>query len=152
QDGALYGTTYNGVNGVGTVFTIQTNGAGYGVVWSFSNTVTGAQNPSAPLLQGSDGVLYGTTQNGGTNSAGAIFRVTTNGTGYSILYSFGVTATDGQTPTGPLVQGADGALYGTTLDGGTNSWGTVFKINPNGGGYSQLYSFSGAPNDGASAA
>src|SRR5438445_1368959 len=70
------------------------------------------QNPRAPLLQGSNGVLYGTTYNGGSKDAGTVFRANKDGSGYQVLHHF-----DGVGegfPLDGLVQGSDGALYGTT--------------------------------------
>src|SRR5215831_5487197 len=61
SDGALYGTTTSGgLNGVGVVFKINTNGAGYNVLHHF-NFAPDGWNPAAGLILGSDGVLYGTT-------------------------------------------------------------------------------------------
>jgi uncharacterized repeat protein (TIGR03803 family) len=63
------------------------------------------------------------------------------------LYSFGSSSTDGNGPVAGLVQGSDGNFYGTTQDGGTYSYGTVFRISP-GASYTNLYSFGGSPPDG----
>jgi uncharacterized repeat protein (TIGR03803 family) len=60
------------------------------------------------------------------------------------LHSFGVY-TNGVGPGGGLVQGSDGYFYGTTEDGGTHGYGTVFKISPN-GALTTLYSFAGGTN------
>jgi uncharacterized repeat protein (TIGR03803 family) len=157
SDGFLYGTTaYGGSNSMGVVFKVGTDANGYAVLHNFgSDPLDGFGSPAAPLVQGVDGMLYGTTQYGGTNNAGAIFKVSTTGTSYSVLHGFRAAFFgDGQSPNG-LVQGTDGALYGTTLYGGTNSDslhaqgdGTLFKINTNGSDYTILYHFGGAPNDG----
>ena len=64
---------------------------------------------------------------------------------FTSLHSF-TGGNDGFTPNG-LVQGSDGNFYGTTLNGGTNTSGTVFKISP-GGALTSLYSFTGT-TDGA---
>ena len=75
NDGNLYGTTIGGgTNGpYGTVFQISTSGV-FTSLHQFSGTADGA-NPRAPLLQGNDGFYYGTTQAGGTNSQGSVFRL-----------------------------------------------------------------------------
>jgi len=65
----------------------------------------------------------------------------------TILYSFGASATDGFFAGGPLIEGKDGALYGTTADGGAYGDGTVFRITPQ-GAYSIIYSFGASPTDG----
>src|ERR1019366_2725521 len=92
--------------------------------------------PGAALVQGSDGNFYGTTYWGGTNNAGTVFNISTNGA-LTTLYAFGSitnasgVALDGAGPNA-LVQGSDGCFYGTTGWGGTNDGGTVFKISTNG--------------------
>jgi uncharacterized repeat protein (TIGR03803 family) len=63
------------------------------------------------------------------------------------LYAFGGTNGDGGTPEAGLVQDGDGNFYGTTVGGGANGYGTVFRISPS-GSYTSLYSFVGPPNDG----
>ena len=157
-DGYLYGTTYSGgTNGQGTVFKISTNGALTGL-HSFNGTNEG-RYPQAGLVQGSDGIFYGTTSNGGTNGWGTVFKISTNGA-LSTLHSFpsdGDLFHDGGSPEAGLVQGSDGSLYGTTYHGGTNGWsiegpetygyGTVFKIGT-GGALTTLYEFTGG-SDGA---
>src|SRR5208337_3389753 len=144
SNGNFYGTTYHGgTNNYGTVFKINTNG-GLTSLYSFTGGNDGA-NPQAGLVQGSDGNFYGTTYQGGTNNDGAVFKIRTNG-GLSSLYSF-TGGNNGANPQAGLVQGSDGNFYGTTYQGGTNNYGTVFKINTN-GGLTSLYSFTGG-NDGA---
>jgi uncharacterized repeat protein (TIGR03803 family) len=128
SDGSFYGTTaYGGANGDGTVFQMSTNGA-LTTLASFNGT-DGA-NPSAGLVQGADGNLYGTTAYGGTYGFGNVFKITTNGV-LTSLVSFEY-AVNGGYPAAGLVQGADGNLYGTTLEGGSGGGGTVFKMTPNG--------------------
>jgi uncharacterized repeat protein (TIGR03803 family) len=92
---------------------------------------TGA-NPSAALVQGSDGNFYGTTASGGANGKGTVFQMTTNGT-VTIQHSF--AGRDGWGPTAQLVPGTDGSFYGTTTIGGTGyvynstyGLGTIFRI------------------------
>lgn len=139
NDGNLYGTTSEGgTNGYGTIFRITTSGV-VTPLYSFTNGDDGA-HPYAGLVQASDGNLYGTAADGGTNDDGVVFRVTTNGV-LTPLYSF-TGAHDGADPRGGLVQASDGNLYGTTADGGTNSDGTVFRITTN-GTLKSLYSFTG---------
>jgi uncharacterized repeat protein (TIGR03803 family) len=90
---------------------------------------TNGAYPQAALLLASDGNFYGTTKNGGayTNQSGygTVFKLTTNGT-LTTLASF--NGTNGAHPLG-LVQTLDGSFYGTTADGGTNGYGTVFRLN-----------------------
>src|SRR5438105_4735880 len=98
------------------------------------------------LIQGSDGALYGTTEIG--TNAGTIFKVNRDGTGYRVLYNFKGIGGDGTYPVRGVVEGGDGALYGTTALGGAYDNGTVFKLNKDGSGYKVLHSFSGYPDDG----
>ena len=130
QDGNFYGTTsFGGTNIGGTAFQVMTNGALTTLV-SFNVSGNGGNSPYAGLVQANDGSLYGTTELGGTNGHGTIFKLTTNGT-FTSLYSFTGT-NDGANPYAGLVQGSDGNFYGTTSSGGTNGYGTVFEFATNG--------------------
>lgn len=79
------------------------------------------ENPSAPLVNGGDGFVYGVTAEGGAYGRGGVFRVDGAGT-YVSLHAF--SGPDGEHPRAALVLGPDGALYGTTRAGGT-AVGTV---------------------------
>ena len=111
----------------------------FGVLHSFD--LTDGSMPLAGLIQGTDGSLYGTTQLGGANLYGTVFKITPTGT-LTTLYSFCSQSgcTDGDYPYASLVQGTDGNFYGTTANGGANGGGTVFKITPT-GTLTTLYSF-----------
>jgi uncharacterized repeat protein (TIGR03803 family) len=140
NDGTLYGTTANGgTNNRGTVFRIRPTGSGYAVIYSFQSTGGDGQHPEAGLIQGNDGALYGTTQNGGAAGAGTVFRVNANGSGYGVVRSFS-SGGDALRPFTPLVQGSDGAFYGTTSQGGTYGDGAVFGLTTN-GSYAVFYNF-----------
>jgi uncharacterized repeat protein (TIGR03803 family) len=153
SDSNFYGTTYfGGTKNLGTVFRISLSGT-YTSLYSFVGSPDGA-NPYGGLVQGSDGNFYGTTEGGGTNNYGTIFRIKPSGT-YTSLYTFGGSPTDGGYPLAGLVQGSDGNFYGTTYNGGTSTncgvgigCGTVFRISPS-GSYTKLYSFVGPLTDGA---
>jgi uncharacterized repeat protein (TIGR03803 family) len=142
-DGNFYGTTFfNGANGGGTVFKI-TPGGTLRTLYSFCSQTDCADGllPEAGLVQGTDGNLYGTTFEGGANSNGTIFKITPGGA-LTTLYSFCSQSgcTDGNYPAAGLIQAADGNFYGTTVKGGANGYGTVFKITPS-GTLTTLYSF-----------
>lgn len=139
SDGNFYGTTSEGgAKGYGAIFRMTTNGA-VTPLYSFTNGFDGA-HPYSSLMQASDGNLYGTATDGGTNGDGVIFRMTTNGV-FTSLYSF-TDGYDGADPRGGLIQASDGNLYGTAADGGTNFDGTVFRMTTN-GVFTPLYSFTG---------
>lgn len=114
--------------------------------------LTNGANPYAPLVQATDGNLYGTASAGGASTAcfgggcGTIFRVTPAGT-LTTIYSFCTQANcaDGSYPTAGLIQAATGAFYGTSEQGGANSYGTVFRIT-SAGALMTLYSFCARTN------
>jgi uncharacterized repeat protein (TIGR03803 family) len=158
SDGIFYGTTsgfgeYGVISspGYGTVFKISTNGM-LTSLYSFTNGFDGAC-PLAGLVQGSDGIFYGTTS--GTQACptcfhdavtdGTVFNISTNGT-LTSLYSF-TNGNDGASPWAGLGQGSDGYFYGTTVYGGVDGNGTVFRISTD-GALTSLYSFTNG-NDGA---
>lgn len=149
--GDLCGTTSGGgTNHSGTIFRCNKDGSGFAVLHTFPSGPGDGTVPANSLIKGKDSRLYGTTYGGGAKNWGTIFALNQDGTGYSILHSFaGATnGVDGSQPAGALFQGRDGALYGTTQTGGSNDFGTAFKISPNGTGYAILHHFSGKPYDG----
>jgi len=150
KDGLLYGTTeLGGGAGGGTVFRVNTNGTGYTVLLSLGAGTNDGVNPDGPLLEASDGALYGTTFSGGPNFSGTVFKLNKNGSGYTNVYSFqALSPSDGANPHCALIEGSDGALYGTTENGGATNSGTVFKVNKDGTGYALLHSFGVTANDG----
>lgn len=149
-DGALYGTaSAGGRSNLGAIFRLNEGGSNYSLLYSFAGLGDGGDgsHPYAGLMQGSDGILYGTTQRGGSNNIGTVYRIDTNGTGYVVLHQFaGHTNSDGSTPFGGLVEGNDGLLYGTTAFGGTADCGTIFKLNKSGTTFAIARSFLGVPD------
>ena len=147
--GNLFGTTqFGGSSNVGTIFTITTGGTGFATVHNFSGGTSDGSTPLAALLLDSSGYLYGTTQIGGAFNSGTVFKVKTNGTGFAILHSFAGMPFEGSFPVSGLVLDGAGYLYGTTPQGGTYDFGTVFKVQTGGTGFANLYSFSGGSADG----
>ena len=148
SDGLLYGATYyGGTNGVGNVFKLNKDGTGYRALHQFQSIGGDGRIPCA-LALGRDGVLYGATHYGGSSNLGTVFKINRDGSGHSILRSFGSDTTDGQNPAASLIHASDGALYGTTSSGGSSNYGTVFKLNTDGSGYAILRSFTGSGGDG----
>jgi len=103
--------------------------------------------PSAGLLQATDGMLYGVTSWGGAGTVGTVFKMDEYGGNYSVLLSFQKIATDAQAPNSELVEGSDGALYGTTARYGDINSGTVFRLMKDGSGYTILYVPGGSVED-----
>jgi uncharacterized repeat protein (TIGR03803 family) len=103
-----------------------------GVVFSNLYSFNGLADGTGPngLVQGSNGVLYGTTQNGGSNQCGALFELTTNGAFASLAAFAG--GSGGANPFAPLIPGPDGKFYGTTFHGGAFDNGTIFAATPAG--------------------
>ena len=103
------------------------------------------------LVQGPEGMGWGTTSYGGAYGGGTVFRMARGGA-LTTIYNFCGEAPcpDGETPDAGLVLGTDGNFYGTTSGGGSLSAGTVFKITPS-GALATLYAFCAQPNcpDGA---
>jgi uncharacterized repeat protein (TIGR03803 family) len=132
RDGNFYGVTYQGGTiDKGTVFQFSTNGT-LTTLHSFDGNGTnddGAYPYLAPLVEGADGVFYGTTAEGGTNNYGMVFQITADGI-FTNLFEF--DGTNGAYPCDGLNFGTNGNLYGTTYSGGTNFDGTIFETTTNG--------------------
>ncbi len=168
MDGAgdLYGTTllgganHTGVAENGTVFKLTPNGSGgytESVLYNFSG-YPDASGPMSGLVMDSSGNLYGTALNGGSYGGGAVFKLTSNGSGgytESVIYSFGGSAGAYGSPiAGLYLDSTTGSLFGVAEQGGGSPGtpsGAVFELAPNGsGGYTEstLYTFTGG-GDGA---
>jgi len=151
KPGAKAGTLIGATSGLGQVFELkQKNG-----VWSDSvlYSFAGGSDGGVPwdLDASSDGSIYGVANIGGQYGNGVVFKLTPNlkQYTYSVVYSFR-GGTDGQYPTGINFDAATGNLYGATSNGGTSNDGTVFRLAPNGNGWTEtvLHSFTGG-SDGA---
>lgn len=132
----LYGmTVLGGVNNVGVIFKIETDGTGYQKLLDF-DVSNGAMPYSSLIISGS--VLYGIAQQGGDNLIGVVFRINTDGSGYAKLLDF--NGANGQSPVGSLVL-AGNTLYGVTARGGSYDHGVIYKLNIDGNGYQILFHF-----------
>jgi uncharacterized repeat protein (TIGR03803 family) len=107
----------------------------------------GAINPSASLIQATDGNFYGTTSSGDASGNGTVFRMIPGGT-VTVLHAFAGGTTDGANPQAALIQATDGNFYGTTSSGGPSDNGTVFRMTPS-GTVTILHAFAGGTTDGA---
>ena len=127
SNGYLYGTTQLGGNAdYGTVFRVSTNGD-FTTLHSFS--ATNGAYPEASLVEGADGWLYGTTAgsvfDGGSATNGTVFAISLLGQ-FSSLANFDYTV--GPEPVSSLTLGADGNFYGTTLYGGLEGLGALYRL------------------------
>jgi uncharacterized repeat protein (TIGR03803 family) len=158
--GALYGTTSTGgASGYGTAFKLTPPATSGGtwtetVLHSFKGGTDGS-NPASALIFDTKGALYGTTPVGGANSFGIAFKLTppTTGTTWveTILYTFKGLTDGGKSYSALVLKGNN--VYGTTLDGGSSSEGTVFELTaPTKQGLpwteSVLYNFTGGQDGG----
>ena len=138
SDDTLYWTANRGgSSGNGTVFRVNTDGAGFTNLHSFAYDSDGSEPVGGLLL--SANTLYGTAVFGGSG-AGTVFAVNTDGTGFTNLHSF-TGGSDGGSPAAGLISSGN-TLYGTAGRGGNSGYGTVFAVNTNGTDFTNLYSFT----------
>jgi uncharacterized repeat protein (TIGR03803 family) len=155
----LYGTENSGGSvGAGSVYELSPAAGGawtLTTLHSFQNGTADGQAPAAGMIFDAAGNLYGTTDIGGANNEGTVFKLTPASGGTwteSILYSFGASSTDGINPKSSLLFDSKGNLYGSTYGGGgTGSFGTIFELSPSTGGawtekVLQSFSITGTPD------
>ena len=145
QGGYLVGFTKcnpdpEGASGCGTIFQFTPSGT-YTQLYEFKSYADGFY-PTAGLVEGSDGALYGTTSAAGANGHGTIYRFSS--AGLQTLYSF--SGTDGSAPS-ILVPAKNTSFYGITASGGSGGKGTVFTFNGS-GSLTTLYNFTGQADGG----
>jgi len=141
DQGNLYGTTIGDDGSPGTVFKLDT-GRHLTTLYTFTGGSDGGR-PNPELVRDSAGNFFGTTNQGGSKGAGVIFKLAAAG-GESVLYNFcsQTNCLDGGSPRAGVIRDANGNLYGTTLMGGSNDGGVVYKLEPN-GKYTPLHGFRG---------
>jgi uncharacterized repeat protein (TIGR03803 family) len=143
--GNLYGTTISGgTAGWGTVYKLDPTGHET-VLHSFTGGADG-NYPAAGVIRDSAGNLYGTTEYGGTEGFGVVYKL--DSTGHeTVLHSFPGGA-DGAVPSGGVIRDSAGNLYGTTQQGGSAwGYGVVYKLDSS-GQETVLHSFSGTDGGG----
>lgn len=138
RDGFFYGTTQYGgptlitsfIPGTGVLFRMDS--AGNVTVLRRFVDASGGFYPG-PIVVGLDGALYGPAA-GGVSTLntypGLVYRFDPATGDFRVLHNFNLA--DGKDPTGPLFQGADGDLYGTTWQGGPSNTGVIYKVDPAG--------------------
>jgi uncharacterized repeat protein (TIGR03803 family) len=162
--GNLYGTAgFGGAHGTGVVFELspQAGSWSYEVLYSFGAYPASGDGfaPDSPIVFDKQGNIYGTTNEGGVpgcfQGCGTVFELSPDGKGgwtEQLLHEFTADGKDGELPTGGLVFDVDGALYGTTLNGGTAGDGAVYRLKyltaKKSWAENIVHSFTGATNDG----
>ena len=131
-DANLYGTTEaGGASELGVVFRVSQTGGAFTLLHQFDGTA--GSSPAGGLLLAADGNFYGTASNGGTASAGLVFKMTPAGIVSTVAEFTGVQgAAKGDAARAALSVGADGALYGTTSAGAAGNNGALFKVTTTG--------------------
>lgn len=145
----IYGVSGGGTARSGMVFQLSKT-AGDRILYSFHGGQNDGAGPVGMTLD-SSGNLYGTTSSGGPTKSGTVFELTPAENGQwteSILYNFGATQVDGETPAAGLVIDSEGNLYGTTQFGGRFGFGTVFELSPGPKGWTEtvLHDFASKPD------
>jgi uncharacterized repeat protein (TIGR03803 family) len=155
MDGAgnLYGTTYTGGGGYGTVYRLKRSGSNWVFSPLYSFGGSDGANPSARVIFGPDGALYGTAEFGGT--AGTVFKLQPSASACkaalclwteTVLHNFQAGA-DGANPGyGDMLFDQARDIYGTTIEGGApHNAGMAYELTPAGSGYTEsiIYSFGG---------
>ncbi|MFC2149636.1 choice-of-anchor tandem repeat GloVer-containing protein [Candidatus Auribacterota bacterium] len=147
-DGLLYGTTYfGGGSNKGIIFSIDTTGGSFTLVYEFDGQPSSSQ-PMDGLLVIND-KFFGTTFYGGESNKGTVFRIDTDGSGYTMLYDFG-DGTTGQNLYAHLTL-AGGDLYGVAINGGSGGVGSIYRIGTDGNDFTVMHHFEGQPNDASDA-
>lgn len=139
--GTLYGVTSAGI------FAVNTDGSDFTTMYSFTNGNTNGSDAICDGLVLSGTTLYGIVGIGGTNGFGTLFNANTDGSGFTNLLTFN-DGSDGADPYAQLILSGS-TLYGTTARGGVSNNGTVFAVNTDGTGFTNLYIFTNANNGGA---
>jgi len=137
SEGVIYGASSGEFTGYGTVFKLNTNGSGFSTLKQFTNAAVEGAPPGGVTVSGS--TLYGRTSYGGPSNYGTLFKMSTNGSDYTVLRSF--SQTDGVSSGGRLTV-SNNMIYAATPGNGAGVSGTIFSINTDGSGYRLLKEFS----------
>ncbi len=151
----LYGVTQVGGSGnSGTVFRLTNNASGWTetVLYNFHNSSDG-QQPQGGLAMDASGNLFGSAGLGGNGGGGTVFELTPSGGSYTfrVIYSLQCNYPSCIGPyLGYLTLDPAGNVYGTTLNQGAHTFGSVFELTPTDGAYNftDLHDFSLGSDDG----
>ncbi|MPM06088.1 hypothetical protein SDC9_52383 [bioreactor metagenome] len=137
----LYGMTkYGGTNNCGILFEYDPASSVFIKLHDF--TTSSGSSPYGSLIEASDGKLYGLTKSGGSHGSGTLFEFDLSDSTYTKKIDFDETNT-GSEPSGSLIQGSNGKLYGLTLAGGQNGMGVLFEYDINNSIISNKFNFDG---------
>ena len=145
RTGEFVGVVFGDKKNRGWIFRLTGDG-GAKVLSSFGD-IEHAGSPASGLIQGADGCWYGLAAAvgvGGPRTLDSVYRVTTNGA-VSFLHNF--KGYERGSPSGELLQAADGKLYGVVADGGKGGKGMVFSLTTN-GAFGTVYAFTGGADGG----
>jgi uncharacterized repeat protein (TIGR03803 family) len=151
--GNLYAATAaGGTYSAGTVFMLSPAGKET-VLYEFKGSNGDGSAPHGRLAFDADGEIYGTTQGGGINGTGTVYRLSPkSGGGWTekVIYNFSATGADGTAPSAGMTIAADGTMYSTTPDGGAFGAGTVFSLKKTSKGWKQtvIQNLNGSSNGG----
>jgi uncharacterized repeat protein (TIGR03803 family) len=152
--GNLYAATAaGGTYGAGTVFMLSPTGKET-ILYEFKGQSNGdGTGPHGHLTFDAKGNIYGTTQGGGTNGTGTVYKLSPkSGGGWTekVIYTFSATGADGTGPSAGMTIAADGTMYSTTPDGGAFGAGTVFSLKKTSTGWKQtvIQNLNGSSNGG----
>jgi uncharacterized repeat protein (TIGR03803 family) len=145
-----------GSSNAGTIFKVNTDGAGFDTLYQFSNASPIRPDGAFPTENGlllAGNRLYGVTSGGGfiagvAFNSGVLFGIDTDGNNFNVLHTFGA-ANDGIDPQGALALDGN-TIYGVTRRGGVHDKGTIYQIELDGTAYTKLHDFAGGALDGAS--
>lgn len=145
----LYGSSaQGGRTQKGAIFSIDSDGGDYKTLHEFAIDQQEGVAPAESLVLGNDGLLYGVTQKGGTGTQrgdstgrGTIFRLRADGSNFEVVKHLGADLREGSGPSGALIAGADGAIFGATRSGGPGDGGVIFRLEPATKKYDVLHSF-----------
>jgi uncharacterized repeat protein (TIGR03803 family) len=150
--GDFFGATYSGGgSGLGTVFEYTHTGT-LVQIHSFTGSPGDGSRPNSQLLQASDGLIYGATAEGGVNNTGSFFRFTPATPGsFATIASLPANGENGYGPEFGMTEGPDGTLYGLTIGGGINGYGSIYEVGLSSAPapfYSDLYDLNGGTDGG----
>src|ERR1039458_1995332 len=143
-NGTLYGMTQlGGSNNFGVLFKLNLDGSNFSVIHNFTDTATDGKSPLYSNLLWYNNMLFGMTENGGSDVDGIIFKIDTAGGNFSIVHNFYVTS--GANPTGSLIA-VNGKLWGMTSDENTGNGGVIFNIDSVTNTYTVFHTFMNGDN------